>query len=42
MKFDVEKIAETVISIFAIGVGILIVGTVGVFAYAIIKTVFGF
>ncbi len=40
MKVNIEKVAETVVSIFAIGVGILLIGTVSVFVYAIIKSVF--
>lgn len=40
MKFNLEKIFETFITIFAIGVGVLLMTTVGIFAYAIIKSVF--
>ncbi len=40
MKIDVEKIAEVVISVFAIGVGILLIGTVSTFIYAIVKSIF--
>jgi len=42
MKSNIEKIVEVVVTIFAIGVGILIFSTVCVFGYAIIKTVFDF
>lgn len=41
MKINIEKVAETVISIFAIAVGVLLVGTCGVFIYAILKGIFG-
>lgn len=40
MKIDVEKIAEVVISVFAIGVGVLLIGTVSTFIYAIVKSIF--
>lgn len=40
MKFNTEKVVETIVSIFAIAVGILVMSTVGVMAYAIIKSVF--
>jgi hypothetical protein len=41
MKINIEKVVETIISIFAIGVGILLIGTCGVFVYAILKSIFG-
>lgn len=41
MKINTEKVAETVISILAIAVGILLVGTCSVFVYAIFKGIFG-
>ena len=41
MKINIEKVAETVVSIFAIAVGVLLVGTCGVFIYAILKSIFG-
>ena len=41
MKINIEKVAETVVNIFAIAVGVLLVGTCGVFIYAILKSIFG-
>jgi hypothetical protein len=40
MKFNREKIVETIISVFAVGVGILLVGTTLTMVYAIIKSLF--
>ncbi len=40
MKSNIEKIVEVVVTIFAIGVGILICSTVCVMGYAIIKSFF--
>lgn len=42
MKFNLEKVVDVVVSVFAIGVGILVFSTVCVMGYAIIKTVFNF
>jgi hypothetical protein len=40
MKLDIEKIVEVAINVFAIGVGILLIGTVSTFIYAIVKSIF--
>jgi len=42
MKFNLEKVVEVVIGIFAIGVGILVFSTACVMGYAIIKSIFNF
>lgn len=43
MRIDeekVEKFLSGIISIFAVGVGVLLIGTVSVFMYAIVKSIF--
>lgn len=42
MKFNIEKAVELFVNVLAIGVGVLLIGTVGIFMYAIIRTVLGF
>jgi len=40
MKINIEKVVEVLINVFAIGVGILLVTTVSVMAYAMLKSIF--